>query len=121
MSKQTAKDLALGYFNAWHNKDFDKASGFLSDNISFEMPINAYNTKDAFLQAVAFTANAASDVQLLASFGNGEEAVLLYVLTFQGVSPLTICEHFRVRDEKIVFIRHIHDTYKLRNAGFKKS
>lgn len=48
MSKQTSQDLALGYFNAWYNKDFDKASGFLSDNISFETPINAYKTKDVF-------------------------------------------------------------------------
>lgn len=121
MNKTTAKDLALNYFNAWRHKDFEKASSFLSNDILFIMPINHYQTKDDFLQAVAFTANGVKDVQLLASFGNEDEAVLLYTLNFSGLSPFTLCEHFKLQDEKIVFIRHIHDTHELRNAGFDKS
>lgn len=50
MSKQTAKDLALNYFNAWRNKDFDKVATLLSDDISFEMPINNYETKEVDMQ-----------------------------------------------------------------------
>lgn len=121
MSKQTAKDLALNYFNAWKNKDFDKVATLLSDDITFEMPINNYETKEAFLQTVEFTASEATDVKLLTAIGDEYEAMLIYNISLTGLSPLTICEHFRVRDRKIVFIRHVHDTHQLRIAGFDRS
>lgn len=120
-TNQTPISIALKYFNAWCRNDFEKASSFLSDEITFEMPINSYATKAEFLQAVQFTASAVQEVILLTHLGNEEEAVLIYTLKLTGLAPLQICEHFKVRDGKITFIRHIHDTHELRNAGFDKN
>lgn len=120
-TNQTPQSIALKYFNAWHRNDFAKASSFLSEEITFEMPINSYTSKAEFLQAVQFTVAAAQEIILLTHLGNGEEEVLIYNLKLAGLAPLQICEHFKVRDNKITFIRHIHDTHELRNAGFDKS
>lgn len=120
-TNQTPLSIALNYFNAWCRNDFEKASSFLSEEIAFEMPINNYTSKAEFLQAVQFTVGATNGVILLTHLGNEDEAVLIYTLKLTGLTPLQICEHFKVRDGKIIFIRHIHDTFGLRNAGFDKS
>lgn len=120
-TNQTPLSIALKYFNAWCRNDFDKASDFLSEEISFEMPINRYTNKTEFLQAVQLTVGAAQEIILLTHFGNEDDAALIYTLKLTGLAPIQICEHFKIRGKKIVFIRHIHDTYELRNAGFEKS
>lgn len=115
-----ALTTAVDYFNAWSSKDFAKASALLSDNISLEMPINSYNNKAEFMNAVQFTGSAATNINLLAKFGNDNEAILLYDFTLP-MGTVRIAEHFKVEKNKIVFIRHVHDTYELRRAGFDKS
>lgn len=120
-NKEKALSVAMEYFNAWSNQEFEKAASFLSDEIMFEMPINAYTSKEEFLRAVKFTAQATLKVNLLTRLGNEEEAILVYNLVLTGLAPLKICECFKVINNKIMFIRHIHDTYELRNAGFDKN
>lgn len=113
--------VALKYFNAWCRNDFEKASSFLSEEIAFEMPINNYANKAEFLQAVQFMVGVSQEIILLTHLGNEEEAVLIYTLKITGLTPLQICEYFKICDGKITFIRHIHDTHELRNAGFDKN
>ncbi|CAD0004834.1 MULTISPECIES: nuclear transport factor 2-like protein [Flavobacterium] len=120
-TNQTSLSIALKYFNAWCQNDFEKTSSFLSDKIAFEMLINSYVSKAEFLQAVQFTASTLQEVILLTHLGNKEEAVLIYTLKLTGLAPLQICEHFKVRESKITFISHVHDTHELRNAGFDKN
>lgn len=115
-----ALSVAVEYFNAWTGKDYEKAGSLLSDNISFEMPINSYKNKSEFMQAVQFTGSAASNITLLAKFGNDNEVILLYALTLEPIGKLRIAEHFKVEKNKVVFIRHVHDTYELRKYGFDK-
>ena len=119
-SKNIALNIAMEYFRAWNSKDFEKAADLLSDAPSFEMPINHYDCKEGFLQALEFTANAASEVKLLAEFGDDREAILLYDFNFEPVGKFRIAEHFKIENDKIVLIRHIHDTHALRQAGFGK-
>ncbi len=106
--------IALAYFNAWTTGDIAKAGEYLTNDITFEMPINEYHTKEAFMHAVAFTAQHASGIKMLASLGNEHEAILLYEFVFAPVGQLIIAEHFKVKDNKINFIRHVHDTHALR-------
>lgn len=115
-----ALSIAVEYFNAWTGKNYEKAGSLLSDNILFEMPINSYNNKNEFMQAVQFTASATSNINLLAKFGNDNEVILLYEFTLSSIGNLKIAEHFKVEKNKIVFIRHVHDTYELRKSGFDR-
>jgi limonene-1,2-epoxide hydrolase len=116
----TALETVLEYFKAWNNKNFKEAANLLSDNIAFEMPINSYGNKNEFMQAVQFIASASTNIKIIAKFGDETEAVLLYDVTLAPIGNLRITEHFKVEKNKIVFIRHIHDTYELRKAGFNK-
>lgn len=72
------------------------------------------------MQAVQLTGSAASNITLLAKFGNDNEVILLYDLTLEPIGKLRIAEHFKVEKNKVVFIRHVHDTYELRKYGFDK-
>ena len=114
-----ALQIVIEYFYAWNNNNFQQAADYLADNISFEMPINSYKTKNDFINAVQFT-KSISEITLLSQLGNHEEAVLIYNLEMKGIFPFQICEHFKVQNGKVVFIRHIHDTYQLREKGFDK-
>jgi hypothetical protein len=124
MKNQTEKQplsIALEYFNAWKSKEFDKAADCLSENISFEMPINEYTNKQAFMQAVKFTGAAASEIKLLAEFENENEALLLYDMVVNPIGNMRIAEHFKISNGKITMIRHVHDTVELRKAGFDRT
>ena len=120
-NKKQPLTIALEYFKAWGSKEFDKAADCLSENISFEMPINSYTDKQAFVEAVKFTGAAASDIKLLAEFGNENEALLLYDMVLNLIGNMRIAEHFKISNGKITMIRHVHDTAQLRKAGFDKS
>jgi|SRR5215831_8912356 len=116
----TALKTVRDYFNAWNSNNFEKAASCLSEHIVIETPINSYSTKNQFMEAVKFTAEAVSSLQLLAEFGNKDEAILLYDMTLSPIGSLRIAEYFKVEDEKITMIRHIHDTAEMRKAGFER-
>jgi hypothetical protein len=120
-NKNQPLKIALDYFKAWGSKEFDKAADCLSENISFEMPINSYTDKQAFVEAVKFTRAVSSEIKILAAFGNENEALLLYDMLLNPIGNMRIAEHFKIKNGKITMIRHIHDTAKLRNVGFGKS
>lgn len=72
------------------------------------------------MEAVKFTGMAASEVKLLAKFGNEDEALLLYDMVLNPIGNLRIAEYFKISNCKINMIRHVHDTAELRKAGFDK-
>ena len=116
----SALAIVQAYYNNWTSKNFDEAASLLDENIQFEMPINIYESKSAFMEAVRFTANNATDIHLLTELGNDLEAILIYDFNFAPIGNMRIAEHFKINNGKIVFVRHIHDTFQLRNAGFGK-
>lgn len=112
-TKPKALRLALDYYNAWNSHDFEKASSALADTIAFDTPLNAYANKTEFMKAVEFTALTATKSSLISTFGTDSEALLLYDLTLP-MATVTIAEHFTVKQNRIIFIRHVHDTYEFR-------
>ena len=120
-NNHSALAIVTAYHQCWTSKNYAQAATYLDDSIQFEMPIHEYQNKEEFMNAVKFTGNAASAITLLAELGNEEEAVLIYDFTFAPIGPMRIAEHFKTKNGKIVHIRHIHDTYGLRNAGFGNS
>lgn len=112
--------IVQAYYQNWTNKNYDEAANLLDENIKFEMPINNYKNKSLFMQAVKFTGDNATNIHLLTELGNDTEAILIYDFHFAPIGNIRIAEHFKTKNDKIVFIRHIHDTFQLRNAGFGK-
>ena len=112
---------AISYFHSWTQHDFDKAAAFLADDIAFDMPINSYSSKEAFVQALKFTASMTSEVRMLDQFSNTTAVVLIYDMLLSQIGQLRVAEQLVFDNQKIVFIRHIHDTEALLKAGFKKT
>jgi len=111
-----ALTVARAYHRAWTTHNFEDA-GRLADALLVEVPINEYPTKAEFLRVVKLTREMATQVEVLAEFGNAGEALLLYDMQLP-VTDLRVAEHFTVADGKITRIRQIHDTAALRAAGF---
>ena len=110
-------NIVLEYYNSWTNKDYGKAGNLLDENLSVIVPINNYPTKQAFLEAVKFTREMITNIELLSEFTNKNEAMLMYDITLSAFGKLRIAEHFEVRDNKIIQICQIHDTAPFRNAS----
>jgi hypothetical protein len=116
MGTISALMLARAYHGAWTGGRIEEAGEYLADDLSVEVPINAYPTKVSFVEAVGFTQNMASDVKVLSEFGSDDEALILYDMSLPfGV--MRVAEHFTVSRGKINRIRQIHDTHALRAAA----
>jgi ketosteroid isomerase-like protein len=113
-----ALEVARAYHNAWTSGDVERAGRCLADTLETEVPINHYDGKAQFLEAVRGFAQLVSNVNMLAACGNEDQALLLYEMNVETIGPFRIAEHFTVEDGVIVRIRHVHDTAALRAAGF---
>jgi len=118
INNKSALAIAKAYHKSWTSKNYNVAATYLEESIEFEMPINSYENKKEFMDAVRFTGDAATNINLLTEIGDDKEAVIIYDFTFAPIGNMRIVEHFKVANGKIVFIRHIHDTYQLRKVGF---
>jgi ketosteroid isomerase-like protein len=117
MSDPGALTVARAYHRAWSTQDLDGIGRYLAEDLHVEVPINSYSGKRDFLEAVRRTAQMTSSVKLLAEFGSGKEALLLYDMTLP-IGELRVAEHFTIAEGQIHRVRQIHDTAALRAAGF---
>jgi len=114
----TPLEVARGYHHAWTSRNIDAARGLLDPNLETDLPLNDYSGREEFATALAGFGSLVNQVELLAEFENGDEALLLYDLEVDGLGPLRIAEHFTVADGRITRIRMVNDTADLRKAGF---
>jgi hypothetical protein len=112
--------IVRAYHGGWTSKNFDQSIRLLAANLSIEVPINDYPTKDSFAEAIIAFGSLVRGVVLLAEFAQGSEAMLLYDMNVTGLGTLRIAEHFTVTNGEIIRIRQVHDTAALRSAGFAK-
>jgi len=113
---EDALTVVRAYHHAWTTRNFQNAAERLADTLVVEVPINGYPTKADFLNAVEMTRAMATEIDLLAEFGDAGGALLLYDMELP-MTTLRVAEHFTVRSGQITRIRQIHDTAALRAAG----
>lgn len=97
------------------------AVALLAPDLTVEVPVNDYPTRDAFGRALAGFAPMVKRVALLAEFADGAEAMLLYDLDVTALGHLRVAEHFTVAEGRIARIRQIHDTVAVRAAGLARN
>ena len=112
-NRSAALTVALRYHECWTGKNFQAARALLADDLSTDVPINRYANAEDFTAAVASFGGAARSVELIASFGADDEALLLYDVSLPDMDQFRIAEHFTVADGRITHIRHVHDTAAL--------
>jgi len=114
----SALSVARAYHQRWTTQDFDAAAQLFAPDLKVEVPINDYPTAESFTQALKTFGALVKRVELLAEFGNADEAMLLYDMEVEKLGTMRVAEHFTVKDGKIQRIRQIHDTAAVRAAGF---
>ena len=116
MKKLQSLSIVRDYHNSWTNKNFEKAGNLLAENLEVIVSINNYPTKQSFLDAVKFTRDMISNIELLSEFSNENEVMLMYDMTLNAFGKLRIAEYFVVKDDMIIQVCQIHDTAFFRNA-----
>ena len=116
MDESSALSVVQAYHRAWTGKRFDEAAGYLAESLTVEVPINSYPTKASFLQAVRFTREMTSGIEVLSELGGGGEAMVLYDMSLP-FGTMRVAEHFSVSEGRIDRIRQVHDTHALRAAA----
>jgi hypothetical protein len=119
----TSETLSVvrAYHRGWTTKNFDESVRLLAHDLTVEVPINDYPTKESFAKAVVAFGSIAERVAPLAELARGDEAMLLYDVEIAGIGTLRIAEHFTVANGVITRIRQIHDTAGIRAAGFAQN
>jgi hypothetical protein len=110
MENLKSLNIVRDYFNAWTHNDFIKAGNLLAEDVKVIVPINTYATKQSFIDAVKFTYQMVTKIELLSEFSNDLEVMLVYDMSLNAFGKLKIGEHFIVKDHKIVQVTQIHDT-----------
>ena len=75
---EDALTVVRAYHHAWTTRNFQDAAERLADTFVVDVPINEYPTKADFLRAVKMTRAMATEIDVLAEFGDAGGALLLY-------------------------------------------
>jgi len=116
-SSRSALDVARGYHQAWTRGDLDTAARYIAADLATDVPLATYADASEFLAGLTQFVQLVDNVDLLAEFGSSDEAILLYDIDTTALGTLRVAEHFTVTNDRITHIRHVHDTYALREAG----
>jgi ketosteroid isomerase-like protein len=114
---ESTRSVVRGYHLGWTSGSFEDAVRLLAPDLTVEVPINAYPTRESFARALVGFGSLVKSTTLLAEFVRGTEAMLLYDMEVDRVGTMRIAEHFTVADGRITRLRQIHDTAALRAAG----
>ena len=108
-------DGLLGiYYEGWNKGDFGKMGGVLADDLHFRGPMQAYDSRKAFIASCEemkkYGAMDKFKLGPVDKFVRGSEAVLLYELNTDDGKAIPMAEYFKVDDEKISEIRVYFDS-----------
>ena len=105
-----ALQTALEYWNAWTGKDLDAAMGYIADDIVCEAPAGRLEGAESyrhFLQP--FAEQLLLDATMLAAFGDGDTAVLVYDTRTVATASAPAAEYVTVKHGRITASRFIFD------------
>jgi hypothetical protein len=117
-SSRSALEVARGYHQAWTCGDLDTAASYIAADLATDVPLATYADGTDFLAGLTRFVQLVDNVELLAELGGSDEAILVYDIHMDALGTLRVAEHFTVTNDRITHIRHVHDTYALRAAGF---
>jgi hypothetical protein len=116
-SSRSALDVARDYHQAWTRGDLDTAASYVAADLATDVPLATYADATDFLAGLTRFVQLVDNVELLAELGGSDEAILLYDIDMNPLGTLRVAEHFTIANDRITHIRHVHDTYALREAG----
>lgn len=100
--------IIRSYYAAWENGDWHALDSLLTDGFTFTSPNDNHDSKSVFksrcwVPNVKLIALGHFDLQLIA--GNGDDALVMYVLRMKNGNRIENVEHFHLRDGKVESVR----------------
>jgi ketosteroid isomerase-like protein len=108
-STSPALEVALAYFQAWTGHDLDKAMEYVADDMVCDAPAGRLEGAAAFRGFMGPFVQILTGSQLIAAFGNDEQAVVVYDTKTVPVKTAPAAECVTVREGKITYSRFIFD------------
>jgi hypothetical protein len=104
-----AAEVAEGFFGAWTGKDFDRARGFLHDDVSFVGPIERFSDADSYLASLRQLSGIVLGADKQHVFVDGDDVCVIYDLKTAPVPSSRTCEWYHVRDGRIASVSVVFD------------
>jgi ketosteroid isomerase-like protein len=108
-STSPALEVALAYFHAWTGHDLDKAMEYVADDMVCDAPGGRLEGAAAYRGFMGPFVQILTGSQLIAAFGNEEQAVVVYDTETVPVKTAPAAECVTVREGKITYSRFIFD------------
>ncbi len=98
------------YYKSVGEKNLEKVSAFLAQDVEFYSPMATLQGKEAVTTATSHFMDAISSLTIRAKFGDEHEALIVYEVAIPGVSnAFPGASWLRFKDDKIVRIQLFYD------------
>ena len=105
----TAVQVALAYYEAWTNKDLDRAMGYIAEDIVCQAPPGRIEGAEAYRAFMAPFVSILVRAELIAAYGDQERAVVMYDTATGPVESAPGAECVTVVDGKITHSWFVFD------------
>ena len=104
-----ALTVAMAFYEAWTSKDLDRAMSYVSDDIVCEAPPGRIQGIEQYRAFWAPFLQIFTEADVLAAFGDGETALLMYDAHTTLVASALTAEWFTTKEGKISRNRIVFD------------
>lgn len=105
----SARRVALAYFTAWTNKDFEQAMTYIADDIVCDAPAGRIEGIDAYRAFMGPFVQMLKHAELIRAFGDDKTAMLMYDTETALVKSAPGAECLTVDGGQITHSRFIFD------------
>jgi hypothetical protein len=107
-------DIAVAFIETLPRQDMAAASRYLAEDVIFEGPMTRFSAAGPYLEAMGEFSKAVAGVDIVASIGDDERAMVVYEMRTEPFGTLRAMEYFTVRDGRIRTDMLVFDTHELR-------
>ena len=104
-----AAAVADDFFDAWTDKDFERARSLLHDDVSFRGPIDTFGDADSYIASLKQLSGIVTGAEKQKVFIDGDDVCVIYDLKTAPVPSSPTCEWYTVRDGKIASVLVVFD------------
>ena len=109
-------DIAIAFTQAWTSHGVPKAAQYVSEDVVFEGPLAQTTGSAAYLKGLAGLARDVTGFKMLAAYGDGDQALLMYDLTTRSYGNLTCAKLLTIRNGKIERDKLTFDSHPIRSS-----
>ena len=110
MTHASANEIIESYQTALGKGDFATARKLMQDNMTFQGPLDTFNTADDYLESLKKLASIVQRIDLKKVFIDGDDVCVLYdMVTNTPAGTAFIAEWYHVTGGKIAALRAVFD------------